>query len=420
MVKTDIPTIDADIIPLENGRINNISRPAQRRKLAIIIGADSLGITAAYELLNRTDILPILVEKRKEIGRNLRSVNYKGNRIDIIGDQFCSNSIRVTNWLKSVIPTQRRDQLINHIGFSLLDSNFEQRGEAYNNVLLTRQYISGIYSHRKFLSYPYSPSLEIVKKIGLSNYLIVLFSYIKAFLGQCKQARNIQNFLIDYWGEKFYSLFIEGYWEKYLGDSCHSFSLDKDFQVSSACYNISRGRGEFLFPKLGPGQLWQEIAAKIIKLGGPIPLNNKKIKICSNNRSTITTVSIENKFGKIYSFECDYLIPSVPLQDLVGDFDFDIPFRIKDSLCALRYRDSITVCVLLKGMSYQDPKTGESKLLKLKDTCIYISEKGVKVAHIQLFNNWSPFIVNDPGNIWIGMEFFCQKDDSFWKLNDSD
>jgi len=52
------------------------------RKRAVIIGAGPAGLTAAYELLQHTDIQPLVFEKTQAIGGISQTVDYKGNRMD--------------------------------------------------------------------------------------------------------------------------------------------------------------------------------------------------------------------------------------------------------------------------------------------------------------------------------------------------
>src|SRR5258708_8729001 len=73
-------------------------------KKAIIIGAGPAGLTAAYELLKRTDIVPIIIEKSGDIGGLSKTVNYKGNRMDIGGHRFFSKSDRVMDWWLRIMP----------------------------------------------------------------------------------------------------------------------------------------------------------------------------------------------------------------------------------------------------------------------------------------------------------------------------
>ncbi len=108
----------------------------------------------------------------------------------------------------------------------------------------------------------------------------------------------------------------------------------------------------------------------------------------------------------------------MPVQDLIAGLTGDIPGAVREVASGLQYRDFITVGVLLKQLAGTDPQTGKTTRLHLKDNWIYIQEKDVKVGRLQLFGNWSPYMVKDPSNTWIGMEYFCNQTDAFWKLQD--
>ena len=81
----------------------------EQRKRAVIIGAGPAGLTAAFELLTRTDIVPVVLEKSDYIGGISRTINYKGNRIDIGGHRFFSKSDRVMKWWLNIMPMQQID-----------------------------------------------------------------------------------------------------------------------------------------------------------------------------------------------------------------------------------------------------------------------------------------------------------------------
>ena len=146
----------------------------------------------------------------------------------------------------------------------------------------------------------------------------------------------------------------------------------------------------------------------------------KRIYTSDNNNQVTAVAAINNITGETSYLEGDYFFSTMPVQELIGGLDGPIPEDVKEVAAGLQYRDFITVGILLKKLSFEDKKTGEWKALDLKDTWIYIQEKDVKVGRLQLFNNWSPYMVKDPDNAWVGMEFFCNKTDDFWKMKDED
>ena len=175
---------------------------------------------------------------------------------------------------------------------------------------------------------------------------------------------------------------------------------------------------QFLYPKLGPGQLWEEVARQVQEMGGTILMHHDVISVNTQD-GKVTAVEAFNKQDlQTVELKGDYFFSTMPIKELIASMDADIPQNVRDVAAGLQYRDFITVGILLKNLSEQDKRTGKWKPLQLKDTWIYIQEKDVKVGRLQLFNNWSPYLVKDPNTAWVGMEFFCNETDDFWKLPD--
>lgn len=167
---------------------------------------------------------------------------------------------------------------------------------------------------------------------------------------------------------------------------------------------------EFCYPKLGPGQLWEVVAEKIEKLGGKIIMEAKVVGIKKNKNNKIEAI-VYRKNNKEYTVKADYVISSMSIKDLAESIN-GVPEKIKKIAEGLPYRDFMTVGVLM-------PKTSFKK--ELKDNWIYVHDKKVKMGRIQIFNNWSPYLVKDSKhNIWIGLEYFCNEGDELWNMNDQD
>jgi protoporphyrinogen oxidase len=52
------------------------------------------------------------------------------------------------------------------------------------------------------------------------------------------------------------------------------------------------------------------------------------------------------------------------------------------------------------------------------DNWIYVQEHEVRVGRLQIFNNWSPYMVADPDKVWIGLEYFVDEGDDLWTMDD--
>lgn len=425
-------------------------------KKAIIIGAGPAGLTAAYELLTRTDIKPIILEKSGDIGGISKTVNYKGNRIDIGGHRFFSKSDRVMNWWLNIMPIQAEGQTTFNISYQNKSrevdtaslSTADNAGKDPDKVMLVRRRLSRIYFLRKFFTYPIQLSLDTLTKLGLWTTIAIMFSYLKAQLLPRKPEKNLEDFMINRFGQVLYKLFFKDYTEKVWGIPCDKISAEWGAQrikgvsiskaiqhaIQSATKKKQKARGndiaqkdtetslieQFLYPKFGPGQLWEEVARQVENMGGKILMHHdvKRIYTSENNNQVTAVAAINNITGETSYLEGDYFFSTMPVQELIGGLDGPIPEDVKEVAAGLQYRDFITVGILLKKLSFQDKKTGEWKPLDLKDTWIYIQEKDVKVGRLQLFNNWSPYMVKDPDNAWVGMEFFCNKTDDFWNRPD--
>jgi protoporphyrinogen oxidase len=410
----------------------------QRSRKALIIGAGPAGLTAAYELLKRTDIQPIVFEKSGDIGGISKTVNYHGNRIDIGGHRFFSKSDRVMEWWLNMMPLQLEpgdeNPTIKYQGKSRTVDAAGATGDP-DKVMLLRPRLSRIYFLRKFFSYPIRLSLDTLKGLGLARTVSILFSYVWARLFPRKPEKSLEDFFINRFGKTLYLLFFKDYTEKVWGVSCQKISAEwgaqriKGISIAKALAHAAsrltkrtnrkgadiQQKGtetslieRFLYPKLGPGQLWEEVARQVVEGGGVIHMNHD-VKSVETADGRITAICVTDKStGWTERIEGDFVFSTMPVKELVEGIGKGVPPKVLEVASGLQYRDFITVGVLLKKMLHED----------LKDTWIYIQEKDVRVGRIQLFNNWSPFLVKDPSTTWVGMEYFCNEWDDFWTLPD--
>jgi protoporphyrinogen oxidase len=170
---------------------------------------------------------------------------------------------------------------------------------------------------------------------------------------------------------------------------------------------------QFMYPKLGPGQLWETVVKIIQEKGGEV-LFNTKVRELKTTDQNITEVGYINQNSKtVEAIEGDYVFSSMPVKHLIRAFGNSVPDNVKQVGEGLLYRDFITVGLLLNELKI----TGTNKTL-IPDNWIYIQEKDVKLGRLQIFNNWSPYLVNDDKNVWIGLEYFCNKGDDLWEMED--
>jgi protoporphyrinogen oxidase len=350
-------------------------------KTSLIIGAGPAGLTAALEFLKKGDIHPIVVEQENFAGGISRTAEYNGNRMDIGGHRFFSKNNWVMNWWKN------------------MDSD-----------MMLRPRLSRILYLRKFFDYPVSLNANTIKGLGLCRMAKIGISYLKSCLFQIKPEKNLQDFMLNRFGKELYLTFFKDYTEKVWGIPCEEISAEWGAQrikglsiaktLKHALFKNTKETSlieEFLYPKLGPGDLWQKAANKVLEMGGEILFNSKVVRAADGRWSTDS--------GK--SFEPDYVLSSMPVRDLINAMEA-APQNIKEIANGLVYRDFITVGVLLDKL----------EIGNIKDNWIYVQENDVKVGRLQIFNNWSEYLVKDKDKIWLGMEYFANEGDDLWNLSE--
>jgi len=413
-------------------------------KTAIIIGAGPAGLTAAYELLTRTDIKPIVLERDEYMGGISRTVRYKGNRIDIGGHRFFSKSDRVMEWWYQHMPiehlasTNGNSQITYHrMSRSIPTPQKVAETKSPDEVLLLRQRKSRIYFLRKFFDYPITLSKNTLMNLGLVRTIRIGFSYMRAAMFPVAKPKNLEQFFINRFGRELYLTFFKSYTEKVWGVPCHEISaewgeqrikglsikktllhiLKKQFQSKAdvAQKNLETSLIEqFLYPKFGPGQMWETVARKVKELGGEIHtgINITGIR-CDGFQ--VKSITGRDATGAERTFSGDYFFSTMAMKDLVRAMDAPIPAAVKEVSEGLMYRDFITVGLLCKQL-----KITEKNKKLVEDNWIYIQEPDVLAGRLQIFNNWSPYMLADQEKVWIGVEYFCYEVDELWKKPDAE
>lgn len=414
------------------------------KKIAIIIGAGPAGLTAAYELLKKTGIKPIIFEETEHIGGISKTINYKGNRIDIGGHRFFSKSTEIMKWWDNIFPIQTapaKDELILKIKKDYKEGNVDP--EKKDDVFLIRDRISRIFFLRKFFNYPISITKDTLLNLGLKRVIKILFSYIKIKLFPIKKEKNLEDFFINRFGKELYCTFFEDYTEKVWGVPCREIKSEwgaqriKELSISKAVThaikNILKRQvsieqknvetsliEKFLYPKYGPGQLWEKVANIIIKNGGELYLNHKVIGL-KKNIDKIIEIEVKNlKCNKNISMEADYFFSSMPVKDLINSFGPDVPKKVKFVASGLIYRDFITVGLLLNKLRIKNLTKVKTVNNIIPDNWIYIQDRDVKLGRIQIFNNWSPYMVKNLDTVWLGLEYFCNENSALWNMPDKE
>lgn len=402
----------------------------------VIIGAGPAGLTAAYELLKKGGYNVTILEASDRIGGISQTVRYNGNRMDIGGHRFFSKDERVMNWWYDILPPQgapSKDELI--LGTS---KEYDKNGvdpEKTNDVMLKRNRVSRIYYNGKFFDYPVSLKWETIKNMGFVTTMKAGFSYLGAVM--CKQPEDsLENFYKNRFGKVLYSMFFEGYTEKLWGRHPKYISADWGSQrvkglsiravIADMFGKIFGGNRkvetslieEYIYPKLGPGQLYEKVRDKIVEMGGEVKMNCPVVKINEVSGKIESVDYMEN--GERKTLSGDIFISSMPVKDLLDSFN-NPDKEMKEIADGLPYRDFITVGLLVDKLKIQNKTNIKTVNNIVPDCWIYVQDTSVKLGRIQIFNNWSPYMVKDfEKYVWIGLEYFCDEGDKYWNMSDED
>ena len=414
-----------------------------KKKNVIIIGAGPAGLTMAHELLkedgNKEYDVTIL-EETSVIGGISQTVKYNGNRMDIGGHRFFSKDDRVMKFWSDLMPIQGKNSFDDEIlGREKPLVEGGPNPETEDNVMLVRHRVSRIYYLRKFFDYPISMKLETFKNMGLINTIKAGFSYLKTLIVK-REEKSLEDFYINRFGKVLYSMFFEKYTEKLWGRHPSEISADwgaqrvkgisikaviKDmFQKAFGKKNKENTETslieEFWYPKYGPGHLWETLADKVTEQGAIIK-KGYAVKKLNFKNGKIVSVECEVN-GNKETIEGDIFVSTMPMNDLVAGFTgIKVPNNIQRIAKGLPFRDFITVGLLVDKLNLEN-KTDIKTLGNIVPDCwIYVQEPDVKMLRIQIFNNWSPYLLQDAENkVWMGLEYTCEEGDKYWNMSDEE
>jgi protoporphyrinogen oxidase len=410
----------------------------EKKKTAIIIGAGPAGLTAAYCLLKETDIKPVILEEEDFVGGISRTFEYKGNRMDLGGHRFFSKNEEVNRIWQELMPMQSspsRDDIILNNEKPLAKEGPDPEKE--ERVMLLRNRVSRIYYLHKFFDYPISLKFETFRNMGLFRTVKAGFGYLFSSVFK-KKEDSLRNFYINRFGRPLYEMFFEDYTEKLWGRNPRDISADwgaqrvkglslfkavlavltKPFKKDEKSKETSLIE-QYSYPKKGPGQLWQTMADEIIRMGGEIIFNTSvnKIELEGNRVEKL----LASSHGEEKEFSGDLYFSSMPIKDLVEGMGEKAPEEVAEIASALPYRDFITVGLLVNKLKLENKTKIKTVSDIVPDCWIYIQEPDVRIGRLQIFNNWSPYMVKDLENtVWIGLEYFCNEGDDLWQMSDED
>ncbi len=358
--------------------------------------------------------------------------------MDIGGHRFFSKDQEVMDWWARMMPLQ---------GADAFDDKLLGREKALNpdgpdpekedRVMLLRHRVSRIYYKHKFFDYPISLKWQTFYNMGFAATVRAGFSYLASCVHKLEET-SLENFYRNRFGKVLYSMFFEGYTEKLWGRHPSEISADwgaqrvKGLSVTAIIRDVfgkifgSKNRKvetslieEFWYPKFGPGQLWETVAKEVQTAGGQILFHSNVTGFEKNPDGSVSAVLYETEAG-LQRLTADIVLSSMPVKDLVAGMP-DAPKEICEIANGLPYRDFVTVGLLVPSLKLENKANIKTLNNLVPDCWIYVQDTGVKLGRIQIFNNWSPYMVEDPEHtVFIGLEYFCQGGDDFWNMSSKD
>jgi protoporphyrinogen oxidase len=413
-------------------------------RTVVIAGAGPAGLTAALELLRRSDCQPLVFEADTQVGGISKTVNYRGNRMDLGGHRFFSKSDWVMNWWQEILPVSGDASGIEGVNLAYQGASreFTARSVAAagdGRVMIVRPRLSRIYYRRRFFDYPLKLNAATFGNLGWIEAGRLGLSYAQSRGFPRSPERTLEDFFVNRFGDRLYRTFFKDYTEKVWGVSCSEISAEwgaqrvKGLSITSAVLHAVKSafgtRGglaqkdietslieRFLYPRLGPGQMWEEVADRVVSGGGRIHLRHRVIGL-DRAGTTIRRAQVQDlETGEQRWIHCDAFISTMPVRNLVEQLAPDDE-DLQRIAAQLPYRDFMTAGLVLKRMSPGTGRPGDTGSFPA-DNWIYIQEPDVRLGRLQIFNNWSPDLVAVPGTVSLGLEYFCGEGDDLWSMQD--
>ena len=422
---------------------------------AIIIGARAAGLTAAWELLDRTGLRPVVLEAAPQVGGLSRTVEHGGNRMDLGGHRFFSRSRRVMDWWLNILPLQgapaRDDIVLGRPLPELAPAQRRQPGqpaqpvaapdpEREDRVMLTRPRLSRIYFLGRFFDYPLSLNTETLAGLGATRAARIGASYLRARLRPPARQDSLEDFLVAQFGRELYQTFFEDYTRKVWGLECRDIDpswgaqrirgLSLTRTLTNALrralpggqslhqeYTESSLIDRFLYPKLGAGHIWEEVADQVEAAGGEVRRGWRVVGL-ERRGTRIERVVAVDPAGRRRRLRGSLVLSSMPVPDLLEAMRPAAPAEVLAVSRGLRFRSMVVVGMLLRRLRLPDPAARATVHGSVPDQWIYVQDVGVRMARIQFWNNWSPYLVSDPTTAWLGLEYFCDEGDELWTQDD--
>jgi protoporphyrinogen oxidase len=366
----------------------------------VIIGAGPAGLTAAYQLMKAGHAAQATVlESDDVVGGISRTVHRDGWRFDIGGHRFFTKVKAVDDlWWEILGP-----------------ENF-----------LRRPRLSRIYYRGKFYDYPIVP-MNALRNLGFIEAVRCVLSYLWVRIHPPKDKDTLEGFVASRFGWRLYRHFFKTQSEKVWGVPCTEIQADwgaqriKNLSLFRAGWEAVKPKwlkeragkskqvtsliDEFNYPKYGPGMMWERCAEIVTDKGTKIVFHAEVTKIEHIDGRAVAVTTVTD--GVPTRYDCSHVVSTMPISALLRSMDPPVPQEILTAADSLRYRDFITVALVV-------PETDG-----FPDNWIYINDADVKVGRIQNFGRWSPYLVKD-GRTCLGLELFVNEGDEWWTMSDDD
>lgn len=416
------------------------------KKTVAIIGAGPAGLTAALELVRKTDHRVAVFDADTQVGGISKTVCYSGNRMDLGGHRFFSKSEWVMNWWQDILPVdagEAQGEAVT-IHYQNRAHDFTPLGAAPGSdplkKMLLRPRLSRILYRRRFFDYPLKLNFATMGNLGLPAMARIGTSYALARVNPRSPEVTLEDFFINRFGQSLYRTFFKDYTEKVWGVECKDISAEWGAQrvkglsitkaVIHAISSMFRSRADlaqkgtetslierFLYPCLGPGQMWEEVSRLAVEAGAELHLRHQVVGLQRTGRR-ITGIVVRNlDTREDRPFACDHVISTMPLANLVAHLQPEEPSLLAIAR-SLPYRDFMTAGLVVKRMKASGRAAGRAPNGMPPDNWIYVQEPDVKLGRLQIFNNWSPHLVANPDTISLGLEYFCREGDELWSAAD--
>ena len=408
----------------------------------IIVGAGPAGLTAAIELLKHGQYQPIVVEELGSVGGIARTISHNGNRMDIGGHRFFTRDPRVSQFWNSRFPRAGAPACDNTWQDSLPLAPGGPDPETTERVMLVRRRLSRILFNGTLIDYPINLNKAFLRGLGGFPFSAILLNYFHAKLFPLKNEDNLEAFLINRFGRKLYSIFFHDYVIKVWGQHPSQINSEWGYQrikslgftelVKDAYKALSqtidpwRSRSSspsliryFEYPKYGPGQFWEAVAEEVIMRGGKILTGWKVSSIETSGQRVVTATLRESAGNSEQNIPTHAIFSSMPIKALMEALRPQSPQDLVDIAKELPCRGFMSVGLLISNLNVNREKINLLPGKLIPDNWIYVQDSKVGVGRIQIYNNWSPYLLADRSKVWLGMEYFCQEGDALWNNTDS-